>query len=225
MHKNGNNSKNIASIEFVGYIMSFIHSLMISTTSILIMYNYNENNIMHHASSTKYLNLIFIFKLSTVFSVSYFIVDIIDLILFYSHKNFLYRFSFIIHHLLVLLCQLTVFISSPYITYQSAIGMFIEFSTIFLNIRIFGKIFNNKLLFKFGGIATLIFYPLTRIFPYNVYCLYFTYYSKIDYYLCLECKILLLVSEFFVLLLSLQYFISMMKNPKSIYVLTKRKRQ
>eukprot|EP01084_Bolivina_argentea_P260952 440839_1 len=210
------NNKSLPQIEFAGYIMSFLHSIVLSSTSISIMLNYKESTISRaHPSET----LLFIYKMSSTYSVAYFLTDIIDLILFYDHKNLKYKLSFIVHHILVLLSQMTVYKSNPYVIFISAYSMFVEVSTIFLNIRMFGKMFNNALMFKVGGIGTLITYPFTRII-FMAYNMYMIYYSKIDYFLCFECKWQLIMSCIFVLMLSGQYYIFvMLKKPKNMYTL------
>ena len=101
-----------------------------------------------------------------------------------------------------------------------------EFSTIFLNLRMFGLVTENKYLYFVGGLGALITYPLTRIVFY-IYVIHKTY-SLMDVFvrhLGVNAFRLTLCGQMFILFMSCAYTFVLFKSPRKMMVLeTKNKK-
>merc|ERR1719433_1879177 len=81
----------------------------------------------------------------------------------FQRDRIAYRFTLIVHHVLVFLCSSGIFLLDPYIHIHYARISLIEVTTIFLHLRNFGKRMNSDFLYFVGGFGTLFIYPFLRI--------------------------------------------------------------
>merc|ERR1712204_54874 len=82
-----------------------------------------------------------------------------------------YRAVMVIHHIFCALVQFPVYIVWPALQVPSALGLQCELSNIFMDIAWFGQQYEHARVYYYGGIGTLITFPITRIiiFPVLMY--------------------------------------------------------
>lgn len=215
-----NNKKiNMNVIEFGCYFISTFHAIMVSTSSTVILYSYNfESSI--NSTAHAYVQW---YKILSVLSIAYFFVDICYLVFYFQHKTLKYRLLFIVHHTFGILCMSTVFSTNGYVSYITSLNLMIEWSNVFLNIRIFAKIFSSPLVFYVSGIGVLITYPLTRMVL-LAYTMHLAMQPELEKFMFPGAKILVLTACTFVYIMSTVYFLFvMMKKPSKMYQLNNHK--
>lgn len=204
-------------IEFGGYFMSTLHSVMMSTMATVITIAYNLQSSIDSTSHA----FVQLYKLLSVLSVSFFCLDSFYLVFYYKHKSWTYRLCFLTHHTLLIICQTCVFSTNGYVSYIAAWNMLIEWSTVFLNVRKLAKIFECSKVFYVSGIGVLITYPLTRLVG-LLYIMYLALQSKLDVYVYPGANMFLFFSNMFVYIMSAMFFfIVMLKKPSDMYILKK----
>merc|ERR1719203_619638 len=135
----------VRDIEFIGYMNSLVHAILNTVISLLIVANYSERDIIqiHIATWNKphfrLPLLLELFKFFGAFQTAFFIMDSIQLLLFYRDKPLSFRITFIVHHIFALCCCTCVYWLDPYIQYIYVYNTLVECSTIFLNLRYFGR--------------------------------------------------------------------------------------
>eukprot|EP01084_Bolivina_argentea_P022269 41386_1 len=199
---------------FGTHFQSSVHALLASICSYFILFKYlNRTNEMEVMDKTdeNYIYVIF-YKISTVFSVSYFIV-LIPYELFIINQPLIFRIAMLIHHFFGIFCQSLVFLTNPLSVFISAMMVQCELSNIFLNLHAFGLSMDNKYMYFVGGVGALITYPLTRIvfLIYSIYILY-NLKHKMMIYISAEGFYLVIIGEIFVILLSSVYSCMLFKN-------------
>merc|ERR1712183_751996 len=109
----------------------------------MIILNYSERDVirMHisHWNKPKFrLPILFkLFNFFGAFQTAFFLMDIIQLVLFYRDKPITMRITFVTHHLFALCCCMCIYGMDPYVQYIYAFNTLVEVSTIFLNLRYF----------------------------------------------------------------------------------------
>ena len=190
---------------FGGQCQSMFHSMMVSIVCITLLIKYRIDNF--DAISDAENSLIAIGRIVSVLSTSYFLVITI-------YDGFIYRdlpnnerIVICIHHILSMLTTAFVYPAKPFGLLLWANIVQVEASTIFLNLRLFGRNFEQKIAFLIGSIGTLISYPLTRI-VFLSHTIFLTFSHKVELIGIIgeNAVYLVLVCEIFVVLMSTAYF-------------------
>ena len=208
----------IKDIEFIGYISSSFHALFVVTICFLITINYTESDLFKINISQNIPFLFIIFRFLGIFQTSYFMIDLLQILFFYSDKSISYRIAISIHHIFSLLCSCCIYRIDPFISYIYAINSLIEFSNWFLNIRYFAAKFKYKNLYYFGGIGTLIFYPLTRTLL-TGYAAYTAWFGVFHLFVGNSGVILVVATNIFITILSMYYTKVLWTKPANVYIL------
>ena len=221
----------VRNIEFIGYISSSLHALLVTSISLLIAISFSEDDMIQiniaRGNNVEYKEpfLFYIFRFLGVFQTAYFLIDSIQILLCYNHKSWSYRIAMLFHHLLSSACSCCIFYIDPYMAYIYALNALIEFSNIFMNLRFFGKSLNNKTMYFIGGLGTLIFYPLTRI-PLTIYCGYLAYFGLLNVFVGKSAVLLILSTNLFIFVLSVYYTVfSLFIKPKRMFLLKQKEKK
>ena len=143
----------------------FFHAIITSVASYLMLFKFTFRPIeeLENLPETDpdffYVKL---YRISTVVSISYFMVSIPYELLWYD-QPILHRILMIIHHTIALLAQAGCYLTNPLIAYVASFGFQTEFSSLFLTLTCFGRAADSKNVYFIAGLGTMIFYPLTRI--------------------------------------------------------------
>lgn len=215
----------IKDIEFIGYIGAAIHACCTVIICFLIIFNYNESDLLQinidQGNNPNTFELPFLFrmlKLYGIFQTAFFFVEGIQLLFCYQHRTISYRVSLIGHHLLTAACSCCIYKVDPFIAYIYVYDMAIEFSNIFMSLRYFGREWGSKSLFFIGGVGTLIFYPSCRICI-TIYVSYVAWHGPFYLFVGKSGVVLVVSTNMFILLLSLYYSMTIWSNPKSFCML------
>lgn len=208
--------------QFAGHFIGLLHAIMISIASTLVAIQYLPYQALTASPSDTY---ILIYKYSATWSASYFLLDGI-FITYYYDCTIKKKLAFAVHHFVSGICQCSVLLTHPIITYISALNFLIEWSTVWLNIRIFAKIWRMKWLYFIAGWNVIISYPFWRM-GWNIYMIIISFKSEyLKVYTCNYGSYVLGGAEIFVFFLSIYYYLAViMVNPKRMYDMRKSSRK
>ena len=216
-----NHKKKMSKLAFGTYVQSIIHAFGISMVSYLTLYkSMGRSDYLVTINETEDVYFyVWLHKTSALLCMSYFIV-LTPLELFGFEQSMRNRIVMVIHHIASAIAMPIVVMCNPIFTFFSAFTMQCEISTVFLNLRMFGMVMENKYIYFIGGLGALITYPLTRIVVhlYNIQ----QFFSKMDvlvdhvglngFYLCM-------LGQVFVLCMSTGYSLELWKRPKRMLFL------
>lgn len=208
--------KSISKYDFAGNVASIVHSLTISFAALLFVYTFKFGDRASDSYENSLANAVNIYRYCSTFSISYFVIDLYFTLRMDKQSKYIMS----LHHVLSGLMQMPPLISPPSILYVTALEMCIEISTIFLNVRVFGKVFRNTSLYYVSGFTVLVTYPLFRL-AFSFYVIYATLISDIGY-MCPSAINILVSVQLFIVCLSLLFFGRMMKRPSVIYILSEK---
>ena len=206
--------------QFSGHFISMIHSTMIACASTLVATQYTPLQALNATTNFSDDPPIWIYRYCATFSASYFLLDAC-VIWFYYQQSWDKRLSFVIHHFLSGICMCAVLLAEhPIVAYISALNFLIEWSTVFLNIRILARIWSLKSLYFIGGMGMILTYPATRM-GWNLYLILISFNSGyVTTYTCPGAGYILGSAEIFVCGLSTFYYFSViMVKPYKMYTL------
>jgi len=203
------------------YFQSIFHAIGMSICSYLVIFKFVDNPemLLNVSKDDEAYFYVVLYKACTVLSMSYFII-LTPYELFGIEQTMNFRVTMAIHHVAGVLAQALIVMSNPVFIVVGAMTLQCEFSTIFLNMRIFGMTMENKYIYFIGGVGALITYPLTRIVFY-VYNIQRTYalMDTFSVYLGINAFYLTMFSQVFVLCMSVGYTIVLWKSPRKMIML------
>ena len=151
-------------------------------------------------------------------------MDSIQLMLFYQDKPMSTRITMIVHHILALGCCTALYRLDPYLQYIYACNTLVEISTIFLNLRYFGRQLNNATLYLIGGSVSLVIYPLSRS-TLTIYCSYTVYTGLYHLFIGYSGVCVVVACNVFVFFMSLYYSIFVLwANPRAMFRLKRKEK-
>eukprot|EP01084_Bolivina_argentea_P242459 406732_1 len=96
-------------------------------------------------------------------SASYFILQsVYDCFVVPDHAQG-YRLIMVVHHVFSFFAIMVSFLGNEKVIYLQVVGLQCEFSTVFMNLRFFARVFSQEEIFFMSGLCTMITYPLTRV--------------------------------------------------------------
>merc|ERR550525_270877 len=129
--------------------------------------------------------------------------------------------SFVIHHVAVGAGMSAILLTHPFLAYVSAMWMMTEGSTIFLDLKIFARIWGIKWLYMVSGVGVLITYPLTRLLwvPYISFSALMVR-EYLDHFGCPGAMNVVVMAGSFVTVLSAYYYFAViLAKPRDIVYL------
>jgi len=222
----GNRRKKVSKQLLGTYFQSLFHAVGISIVSYLVIFEFvddPERLVTVDKTDDAYFYVV-LYKACTVLSISYFVI-LTPYELFGIEQSMNFRVTMFVHHIVGIFCQAIVFVANPVFIVVGAMTLQCEASTIFLNMRMFGMIMENKYIYFIGGVGALITYPLTRIAFYvltiqTTYGLMDTFVSHVG----IGAFYLTMFAQVFVFCMSARYTIMLWKDPMKMVFLSSKKK-
>ena len=222
-----NRRRKVPPVLLGSYFQSIFHAIGISVVSVLVIYQFVEdpNSLVTINKTDDAYYLVPLYKACTVLSMSYFII-LTPYEIFGIEQRLNTRVTMAVHHICGIFCQAIILVSNPVFIIVGALTVQCEVSTIFLNMRMFGMVMENKYIYFIGGLGALITYPLTRI-AFYIFTIQTTY-SLMDTFVDhvgINAFYLTILAQVFVLCMSAKYTFELWKSPtKMVFLDTDKKK-